>query len=177
MIDENELALMKWQTNLNIPIPGIKEMILEMNSTAFLGMARKMIDWYDEDMDNLLSMSECAKMYAPLLPSEMSRKGFIKQDLNSDGTINTTEIIKYHEDIGADPWICCEEAAANCTLATTEDCQKEALKNWFANEFFPLANNENGTVESVSIAEAVLSDLIAVNEKRITPCGGCKWAF
>ena len=177
MIDENELALMKWQTNLNIPIPGMKEMILAMNSTAFLGIARKLINLFDEDMDNVLSMSECANLHLPLFPSEMSRKAFNKQDLNSDGIINTTEIIRYHEDIGADPWICCEEAAANCTLDTTEDCQKEALKNWFADEFFPLANNVTGSVESVTIAEGVLSDLIAVNEKRITTCGGCKWAL
>ena len=175
MIDDEELALMKYQRNMNIPIPGMKEMLLAMNSTAFLGIARKMINLFDEDMDNVLSMSECANLYLPLFPSEMSRKAFNKQDLNSDGIINTTEIIRYHEDIGADPWTCCEEAAANCTLGTTEDCQKEALKNWFADELFPLANNVTGPVESVTIAEGVLSDLIAANEKRITTCGGCKW--
>ena len=177
MIDEDELAMMTWEKNLNIPVPGIKEMILEVNSTAFLGIARKMINLFDEDKDNVLSMSECANLHKPRFPSEMSRQSFIAQDLNSDGNITTTEIIRYHEDIGADPWTCCEEAAANCTLSTTEDCQKEALKDWFADEFFPLANNKNGSVESVTIAEAVLSDLIAVNEKRITPCGGCKWGF
>ena len=58
MIDEDELAMMTWEKNLNIPVPGIKEMILEVNSTAFLGIARKMINLFDEDKDNVLSMSE-----------------------------------------------------------------------------------------------------------------------
>ena len=174
MIDENELAMMKWQTNQNIPIPGIKEMILSMNSTAFLGVARQLIDLFDEDMDNVLSMSECANFHKPLNPSEASRKLFNKQDLNSDGIVNSTEMIRYHEGIGSDPWTCCEETVANCT---TEDCQKEALKDWIENDLFPLANNATGPVKSVTIAEAILSDLIAAHEKRITTCGGCKWVF
>ena len=174
MIDENELAMMKWQANLNLPIPGMKEMILSMNSTAFLGIARQMIDLFDEDMDNVLSTSECANFHKPRFPSEQLRKLFNKQDLNSDGIINTTEIIRYHEGIGSEPWTCCEETVANCT---TEDCQKKELKKWFANELFPLANNETDPVQSVTIAEAVLSDLIGQFEKRMTTCGGCKWAL
>ena len=125
-------------------------------------------------MDNALSMSECANFHKPRLPSEQLRKLFNKQDLNSDGIINTTEIIRYHEGIGSEPWTCCEETVANCT---TEDCQKKELKKWFANELFPLANNETDPVQSVTIAEAVLSDLIGQFEKRMTTCGGCKWAL